>query len=384
MYSACLYCSASLARNAVVEAFPIGRRLAFDAAKGRLWVVCGSCARWCLAPIEERWEAIEACERQFRDARLRASTSEIGLVRLREGLELVRIGAPLRPEMAAWRYGRQYSARRRRAIAVGTGAAGAGALAATAAVTTGAASAWVGLLAMGVVPVIHVTGLLGFAAYAALDSFSATDLVVDGRRVKVYRADLRETHLVTSEMGDGWALRLKHAYGRLTVTGADAMRITARLLTRANGNGASGWMVESATRRLSEASDPAALVRTLAAHAEQLAAGHQQRKREFLHAMEHSQLAGKFDETRNPASLALIETPVRLALEMALHEESERAALEGELAPLVAAWREAEEIAGIADGLLVPVGVQQRLDTLKQDAGRHDAAAADPRGTDRR
>jgi hypothetical protein len=40
-----------------------------------------------------------------------------------------------------------------------------------------------------------------------------------------------------------------------------------------------------------------------------------------------------------------------LALEMALHEESERRALEGELALLEAAWRDAEAIAGVADGL---------------------------------
>jgi hypothetical protein len=40
-----------------------------------------------------------------------------------------------------------------------------------------------------------------------------------------------------------------------------------------------------------------------------------------------------------------------LALEMALHEEAERRVLEGELALLESAWREAEEIAAIADTL---------------------------------
>lgn len=40
-----------------------------------------------------------------------------------------------------------------------------------------------------------------------------------------------------------------------------------------------------------------------------------------------------------------------LALEMSLHEAAERRALEGELAALRAAWREAEEIAQIADAL---------------------------------
>jgi hypothetical protein len=38
---------------------------------------------------------------------------------------------------------------------------------------------------------------------------------------------------------------------------------------------------------------------------------------------------------------------------MAAHEESERHALAGELALLVEAWRAAEEIAAIADSLLI-------------------------------
>jgi hypothetical protein len=42
----------------------------------------------------------------------------------------------------------------------------------------------------------------------------------------------------------------------------------------------------------------------------------------------------------------------RLALEMAVHEEVERRAAEGELADLRAAWIEAEEIASIVDGML--------------------------------
>jgi len=91
-----------------------GVRLAFDAARGRLWVVCAGCGRWNLTPIDERWEAIEICERMFRATRVRVTTAEIGLTRLADGTELVRIGAPLRPEFAAWRYGDQFGARRRR------------------------------------------------------------------------------------------------------------------------------------------------------------------------------------------------------------------------------------------------------------------------------
>src|SRR4051812_11528489 len=117
MYSTCIFCQSKLGENEAVEHFPVGRRLAFDAARGRLWVVCRRCERWNLSPLEERWEAIEDCERLFRGTRLRASTDNIGLARIAEGLELVRVGEPLLPELAAWRYGDQFGRRRRRTIA---------------------------------------------------------------------------------------------------------------------------------------------------------------------------------------------------------------------------------------------------------------------------
>ena len=79
MFSTCLFCHSRLGANDSIEAFPVGRRLAFDALKGRLWVVCGACGRWNLAPLEERWEAIEQCERLFRGTRIRVSTGQIGL-----------------------------------------------------------------------------------------------------------------------------------------------------------------------------------------------------------------------------------------------------------------------------------------------------------------
>ena len=49
----------------------------------------------------------------------------------------------------------------------------------------------------------------------------------------------------------------------------------------------------------------------------------------------------------------------KLALEMALHEERERRALEGELWVLEQAWKEAEEIAAISDSLLLPAGTDE-------------------------
>src|SRR5437773_4610743 len=85
--------------------FSVGRRLAFDPTKGRLWVVCTRCGRWNLTPLEERWEAIDECERLFRGTRLRMSTDNIGLAQFWGGFELVRIGPALLPEIASWRYG---------------------------------------------------------------------------------------------------------------------------------------------------------------------------------------------------------------------------------------------------------------------------------------
>src|SRR4051794_19417272 len=147
MYRTCLFCAHDLGRNDSIEHFPVGRRLAFDAAKGRLWVVCRSCERWNLTALEERWEAIEECERAFRGTRLRVSTDHIGLARVGDGTDLVRIGDPQRPEMAAWRYGDQFG-RRRRAFA-GKAAVGVAAIGA--------------LIVAG--PVMGVLGIGGFTSW---------------------------------------------------------------------------------------------------------------------------------------------------------------------------------------------------------------------------
>jgi hypothetical protein len=59
--------------------------------------------------------------------------------------------------------------------------------------------------------------------------------------------------------------------------------------------------------------------------------------------------------------LARLPAGQRLALEMAVHEESEERALQGELEALELAWREAEAVARIADDLFVPEAVTEWL-----------------------
>src|SRR5207302_74264 len=90
----------------------------------------------------------------FRGTFVRVSTDNIGLARLADGLELLRIGAPLRPEFAAWRYGRHFSTRRRRThVIAGTGIAAA----AIAGITLG--PALLPALTMGAISIIVVPGI---------------------------------------------------------------------------------------------------------------------------------------------------------------------------------------------------------------------------------
>jgi len=47
MLASCLFCAAKLGVNDQLPTFPVGRRLAFDAKQGRLWVI------WhCLCALE--------------------------------------------------------------------------------------------------------------------------------------------------------------------------------------------------------------------------------------------------------------------------------------------------------------------------------------------
>ena len=64
--------------------------------------------------------------------------------------------------------------------------------------------------------------------------------------------------------------------------------------------------------------------------------------------------------------LSAIPVAARLAFEMAISEDAERVALEGELAALERAWAEAEGIASIADSLLLPESVTEHYEKLKK------------------
>lgn len=349
MYSTCLFCHASLGANEVVEHFPVGRRLAFDAAKGRLWAVCTNCRNWNLAPIEERWEAIEECERAFRGTPLRVSTDNVGLATLREGLDLVRVGKPLRPEFAAWRYGERLRARRLRAT-------GRTALAAAAGSLTLAAG---GLAVVGVAAVTEA--LMGPPLYSRLSNavehyeyerVVARVRVPDGRPELVRVKHLsRFQFMETPEIG-GWVLRVAHDHGIVDLKDHQAMQTAGQLLALMNARGGSSTDVSDAAGLIAAAGDASAFMRrTIWLREDRWHTGDA-----FLR------------DAYGALSLTALE---RLALEMAVHEDAERLALQGELEALEAAWRDAEEIAAISDNLLVPDAVLQAIARFRQRLTGH-------------
>src|SRR5438874_12296867 len=111
MYRTCAFCNGKLDGDGGPTDLGVGRRLAFDEWKGRLWVICPRCSRWNRAPLDDRLERIEALARAAGDGRVVAATDQVALIRWR-GYDLIRVGKPRRLELATWRYGERLRARR--------------------------------------------------------------------------------------------------------------------------------------------------------------------------------------------------------------------------------------------------------------------------------
>ena len=325
MFATCLHCHESLGQNRLIEHFPVGRRLAFDAAKGRLWVVCPDCRRWNLSPIEERWEAIEECERLYSKTRLRASSDNIGIARLAEGLDVVRIGQPKTPEMAAWRYASDFRRRWIRSgipLAIVSGGAAQGLLHAL----QNEVSTSQLLIGAGAIVAVSFLAAHGRSVRVALPSGQVVKL---GPRV--------HRHIRLEPTSGGWALRLGELRDSTLITGPQAVPGLRAVMTARNFSGAPKRDVEAAIARLDE--------------------------------------AGNADRFIARLARATVRTGIRsyppdiaLALEMALHESSERRAIEGELAFLREEWELAEEIAHIADNMFLPESLLLRLNGLRAES----------------
>lgn len=338
MYSTCIFCNGSLESNEVIEVFPVGRRLAFDSQRGRLWVICRSCEKWNLTPFDQRWEAIETCEELFRRERKKSASGNIGLAQMDNGLELVRIGRPGRDEFASWRYGDQFGRRRRRAVSQGI------------LITAVAGFAAAGALAVGA-----TAGLGGVAYYLAehrvrksrLRDTIASIATNEGETVTVLREHLPDLRLKTDyETPARWKLVLPHTEGSTTVSAEHAVLALAQLLPIINGRGASEARVRRAIRRLEGMHDPQDYMRSAAS------------------VSSHDSRPGR------QGAIRALPMDMRLAIEMAANEENERLALAGEMWLLEWAWEQAEIIAAIADRLEIPQHIEQRFRELKARASR--------------
>ncbi len=358
MYATCLFCNAALGGNDCLEHFPVGRRLAYDAARGRLWVVCRRCQRWNLTPLESRWEAIEEAERGFRATRQRVATDNVALARLKEGLELVRIGAPPRLELATWRYGDQFGRRRRKYI----GFTAAGMLAPPALQVASLAGhslvAMSALVEPAMIGFIVAGIVVNFIRVRSMHRDTRVPVVFvtdgQGKRQPLTRWDAQSAWLSRGPEGADWSLSVKQAeqplprYGigfaqtkTISLQGDEARRALAAIVPYANSAGGSARRVREAVEVISASATAEEVVRTAVA-------------------------TGPRETAITKNYLASLPAPTRLAMEMALHEDDERRAMEGELAALEERWREAEEIAKIADGLLFPADAASRLEELRR------------------
>lgn len=340
MYTRCLTCASPFQPNEALEHFPHGKRIAFDPARGRLWAICRTCRRWSLAPIEDRWEALEELEKIVTDkARLLSQTDNIALLRAGQ-LEIVRVGRANLTEEAWWRYGRELTGRKRKADRLGmAGAAAAGAI-----VLGGWATGGMTLLAtwflMGHAPdsVKDAARWLRFGGAAWRGAQECAHCGYTFRSLNY--SDRGSLGLFPGkEPGDISLVHRCPNCGQyrdagLRLEGQEADRTLRRVLAYHHFAGATERRVVSATRLIQEAGSPRDLQRIV---------------------------------VKDGRRLGDLQRTGAIALEIAANESSEQHLLELELADLEAHWRREEELAAIVDGELTPLPL---LETLRRQIRR--------------
>ncbi len=341
MFSTCLFCHGPLGANQSIEHFPVGRRLAFDAERGRLWAVCPRCARWNLSPLEERWEAIEECERAYRGTTQRVSTDNIALARLKDGTDLVRIGRPLLPEFAAWRYGDQLGVRRKRYRLVHTYGAGSLSSLHVLGMSVAALGAFSTSAVFPYMSSIIIAGNVASAAAEWVRNRPVAQVQVEPAQHVAVRADeVSESKISFDEKGVvqlQLRARVKRQYAPIftrkqliVLSGDAALRALSQAIVGVNYKGATRPELESAVKLIDDGQNVENLLTRVANHT-------------FLSS---DYYRGMF---------AYTPPEQRIALEMLLHEADERRAMAGELGDLYARWQDAERVAKVADGELTPL-----------------------------
>jgi len=338
MYSRCLFCHLPFGTNDTLEAFPVGRRVAYDPGRGRLWVVCRACSRWSLAPIEERWEALDALERLTRDrGRLLAETDTVSLIRAGQ-MDVVRVGRAGLEEESWWRYGKQMHQRRQRYSMLHT-------------VEKGARI--IGFFTLGFVvlfapkaPLNRSIRWLRFGSTAWRGEARCARCGGVRRKVLFRDSDRLLFGLAPEEDGIAVAARCSRCalgpLGRVVtpagrfdpkatpghlITGHQAEHLMRRVMAHRNFSGASERRVREAISLIDRAGSPERAVRDMAARDRHL----------------ERTVGGKHGRTH------------AVALEIALNDDAERRLLQMEVKALEAHWKQEEELAAIVDGELTAV-----------------------------
>lgn len=324
MLTTCLFCHQPFPENQTLERFVSGRRVAYDPVRGRLWAVCSSCGRWTLAPFETRWEVLEDLERLTRDrARLLAETDEIALLEM-EDLEIVRVGKAGLREESWWRYGREFTARRRSANRE---------------VRKGKVRQALTTLLIAGIPIWGLTESSHFIGRARTKKFGK--VAWQGE----VECDRCGTALREVLFDEGGQLLLRPA----PESGVAFWYGCARCATgRGSTDGQHGHLITGVAAEH--------LLRRLLAHTN-FAGGTEGMVREAMDVVESYPTTDDLvrQVCRRGHSLGALGEQRSLALEIAVNAEVERRLLELELEELESRWREEEEIAAIADGILTPV-----------------------------
>ncbi|HUQ18162.1 MAG TPA: hypothetical protein VM099_01005 [Gemmatimonadaceae bacterium] len=267
-----------------------------------------------------------------------------------EGLDLIRIGKPLRPEFAAWRYGDQLG--RRRVAAFARSAVG------LVAIATVNPLQGVAMIAAGLQSHRSLLNLGDIALLATSRKVIGRITTSAGEQVIIRNRHVDKTELLPATATEPWGLLLNHGAPRredrwtsridprryeTAVRGDEAARVARDILPRINRHGASAGQLKESVGLLESYRDANALFKHTAGVAHR----------------------SKF-ENGDRGTFLTLRPELRLALEMASQEDLEQRALEGELQLLETAWREAEEIAAIADNMFVPRAVLDALAHLKE------------------
>ncbi len=328
MYKTCAFCNGKLDGDGGPSGLGVGKRLAFDEWRGRLWVICPRCVRWNLAPLDDRLERIAALARAAPEGRVAASTEQVALIRW-HAYDFVRVGRPPRVEFATWRYGERLKARRREQLKF-------------------VVPLTVATVGLAVAVNVAAGGSVGVFVWNMPNIARAMYTGMVGRR----RVGLAEPP-ICERCGAFMNLKAKHvAHARVVPQRqADLALILSCPTCRSEGSMLVGADAHAALR----------LGLTYLA----LKRGGRQRAEDAARLVEGAGGPDHLirDVARRELTLRSLAPERRLAFEMAVDERAEVEALER-------AWKEAEEIAEIADGTLsTDPELEEHLRRLREKLG---------------